>query len=102
MESGEENQVRHREREFTPFRAIVELLSVVLSPLSRRHLGGSAALFNLGMSLPCQAPTIFLPQFVTDPSPKPPLLTHFSVCVFVLVWVSAFMFQSEFRSVFVF
>ena len=95
-----------------PFRATAKLLSGVLSSLSRRHLGGSTALFNLGMSFPCQAPTIFLPQFVADPSPKPPSLTHFGVCVCVSVWVSAFMFvfrygfwrgfQAGFRALFAF
>ena len=59
------------ERESTAFRATAELLSAILSSLSRQRLGGSTALFNLGMSFPCQAPTIFLPQFVADPSPKP-------------------------------
>ena len=68
----EEKRTRSdRERESMPFRATAELLSGVLSPLSRRCLGGFAALFNLGMSFPYQAPTIFLPQFVADPSPKP-------------------------------
>ena len=68
----EEKRTRSdRERESTPFRATAELLSAVLPPLSRRYLGGSATLFNLGMSLSCQAPTIFLPQFVADPTPKP-------------------------------
>ena len=86
------------------YKATAELLSAVSPPLSQRRLGGSAALFNLGMSLPCQAPTIFLPQFVADPSPKPPSLTHFGICVSVSVWVLAFMFvfQSGFRAVFVF
>ena len=93
-----------KERESTLFRATAELLSAVSPPLSQQHLGGSATLFNLCMSLPCQAPTIFLPQFVTDLSPKPPSLTHFDVCVSILVWVLAFMFvfQSEFRAMFVF
>ena len=94
------------ERESTPFRATAELLSGVLSPLSRWRLGGSAALFNLGMSFPCQAPTsFFLNSSPTQaPSPKPPSLTHFGVCVSVSIWVSAFMFvfQSGFRAVFVF
>ena len=119
------------ERESTPFRAIAELLSTVLSPLSRQRLCGSAALFNLGMSLPCQAPTIFLPQFIADPSPKPQasiadpfrrLCFYFSMgfgiyvcvsewissCVCVLVWVSAFVimfrrgFQAGFRAMFAF
>ena len=119
------------ERESTPFRAIAELLSTVLSPLSRQRLCGSAALFNLGMSLPCQAPTIFLPQFVADPSPKPQasiadpfrrLCFYFSMgfgiyvcvsewissCVCVSVWVSAFVFmfqrgfQAGFRALFAF
>ena len=119
------------ERESTPFRAIVELLSTVLSPFSRQRLGGSAALFNLGMSLPCQAPTIFLPQFVADPSPKPQasiadpfrhLCFYFgmgfdiyvcvsewiSSCVCVSIWVSAFVFifrcgfQAGFRALFAF
>ena len=103
------------ERESTPFRATAELLSAVLSPLSRRRLGGSTALFNLGMSFPCQAPTIFLPQFIANPSPKPQASISnpfrrlcfcfdmaFGVyvcisewipsCVCVSVWVSAFVF----------
>ena len=110
MERGEENQVRQRERE-SPFRATTKLLSVVSPPLSRRCLGGSATWLNLGMSLPCRVPTIFLPQFIANlspkpqaPIPKPPLLTHFSVFISISVWVSAFMFvvQSGFRAVFVF
>ena len=95
------------ERESTPFRATAELLSAVLSPLSRRRLGGSTALFNLGMSFPYQAPTIFLPQFIANPSPpspKPPSLTHFGVCVSASIWLSAFMFvfQSGLQAVFMF
>ena len=44
----EEKRTRYgRERESTPFRATAELLSAVSPPLSRWHLGGSAALFNL-------------------------------------------------------
>ena len=131
----EENQVqvRHKERErdSTPFMATTELLSAVSPPLSRWCLGGSAALFNLGMSLPCQAPTIFLPQFVADPSPKPQasiadpfrrlylcfgmgfavyvcVSEWISGCVCVLVWVLAFVFvfrrgfQAGFRALFAF
>ena len=119
------------ERESTLFRATVELFSSVLSPLSRRRLGGSATLFNLGMSFPSQAPTIFLPQFVADPSPKPQasiadpfrhLCFYFGMvfnvyvcvsewisgCVCVSVWVSAFVFvfwcgfQAGFRALFAF
>ena len=68
----EEKRTRSgKERESTPFRATAELLSAVSPPLSQQHLGGFAALFNLRMSLPYQAPTIFLPQFVADLSPKP-------------------------------
>ena len=103
------------ERGSTAFRATAELLSAILSSLSRQRLGGSTALFNLGMSFPCQAPTIFLPQFVANPSPKPQasisnpfrrLCFCFSMgfgvyvcisewipgCVCVSVWVSAFVF----------
>ena len=50
-------------------------------------------------------PSFFLNSSPTQaPSPKPPSLTHFGVCVSVSVWVSAFMFvfQSGFRAVFVF
>ena len=44
----EEKRTRFgRERESTPFRATAELLSAVSPPLSRWHLGGTAALFNL-------------------------------------------------------
>ena len=73
-------------------------------PSCRPCPGDALVVSNLGMSLPYQAPTIFLPQFVANPSPKPPLLTHFNVCVSVSVWVSAFMFvfHSGFRAMFVF
>ena len=119
------------ERESTPFRATAELLSAILSSLSRQRLGGSTALFNLGMSFPCQAPTIFLPQLVANPSPKPQASISnpfrrlcfcfgmgFGVyvcisewipsCVCVSVWVSAFVFvfqrgfQVGFRALFAF
>ena len=40
---------RERERDCTPFIATAKLLSAVSPPLSRRLLGGSASLFNLGM-----------------------------------------------------
>ena len=50
-------------------------------------------------------PSFFLNSSLTQaPSPKPPSMTHFNVCVSVSVWVSAFMFvfQSGFRAMFVF
>ena len=53
------------------------------------------------LSLAKLQPSFFL---IAAPSPKPSSLTHFGVCVSVLVWVSAFMFvfQSGFHVVFVF
>ncbi|KAM4110781.1 hypothetical protein ACJW30_05G018100 [Castanea mollissima] len=58
-----EEKIRQRERKSTPFRATAELLSAISPPLSRRRLGGSAALFNLAMdecplSLPGNSPSM--------------------------------------------
>ena len=50
-------------------------------------------------------PSFFLNSSPTQaPSPKPPSLTHFGICVSISVWVSTFMFvfHSGFRVVFVF
>ncbi|XP_075664323.1 uncharacterized protein LOC142633950 [Castanea sativa] len=62
-ERREENQIRRRVRESTPFRATAELLPAVSTPLSRQRLGGSATLFNLAMdecpqSLPGNSPSM--------------------------------------------
>ena len=68
--------------------------------------GGALVVPNLGMSLPCQAPTIFLPQFVANPSPKPQasIADPFQRLCFCFGMGFAFMFvfHSGFRAMFVF
>ena len=81
-----------------------EPMSSFSLPSCRPCPGDALVVPNLGMSLPCQAPTIFLPQFVANPSPKPQASIAdpfqrlcfcfgmgFGVCVCVLAWISSWV-----------
>ena len=102
MKRGEENQVRQRER-------IHAVQSQCRASLRRLAALVPAAPWWFRIWV-CLSPAKLQPSFFLNsqptqaPSPKPPLLTHFNVCVSVSVWVSAFMFvfHSGFRAVFVF
>ena len=81
-------------------------LSSFSSPSRRPCLGSALVVPPHCSILACLSFARLQPSFflIVAPSPKPSSLTHFGVCVSVLVWVLAFMFvfQSGFRVVFVF
>ena len=63
----------------------------------------SQALGSLFLHLPCQAPTIFLPQLIADLSPKPQasIADPFSTCVFLFrygFWHLCLCVQSGFQA----
>lgn len=63
----------------------------LLHSLSLRFTQALSTVLSSSISLAHLLP-IFLPQLATDPSPKPPSSTHFSIFVCVLAWVSVFVF----------